>query len=105
MLGDAEAVAARELGKLAAALWKRIFLPHLFIGIVAGIVGYWLLRETLLDRFGFHMPQVTGACTFVPCLLGSVWLGRRAADAAVRLAMRGWCTQLVQRYRLAAGTL
>jgi hypothetical protein len=52
-----------------------------------------------------HMPYVTGGVSFTPCFFGAAWLGRRAADAAVRLKMRGWCDELITRHRLAPGAL
>ena len=102
---DAEALAGRELGQRAAKLRRRILLPHIIVGASLGIVGYFILREAQLGSFGMHMPYVTGGVSFVPCFLGSGWLGRRAADAAVRLKMRGWCAELIARHRLPAGAL
>jgi hypothetical protein len=104
-LSDAETLAGRELGERAAKLRRRILLPHLIVGATLGIVGYVILREAQLRSFGMHMPYVTGGVSFAPCFLGSGWLGRRAADAAVRLKMRGWCDELITRHRLSAGTL
>lgn len=102
---DAEALAARELGRRAAKLRRRLLVPHILVGAVLGVVAYALLREVQLQRVGMHVPYVTGAGSFAPCFFGAMWLGRRAADAAVRLKMRGWCEELVKRHRLAAGAL
>lgn len=103
--GDAEALAGRELGERAAKLRRRILVPHILIGAVLGVIGYVLLREVQLQRMGMHMPYATGGASFAPCFLGAMWLGKRAADAAVRLKMRGWCDELVKRHRLPAGAL
>jgi hypothetical protein len=105
VLADAEALAARQLGLLATKLRRRIFVPLVLVGIILGVVGYVVLREAQLRSYGMHMPYVTGACSFAPCFLGAGWLGRRAADAAVRLQMRGWCDELITRHHLPAGAL
>lgn len=105
VLSDAEALAARELAARASKLRKRIYVPHLVVGIALGIVGYLVLREAQLRSYGMHVPYVTAGMSFAPCFLGAVWLGRRAADAAVRLKMRKWCDELIARHRLAPGTL
>lgn len=105
VLSDAEALAGRELGTRAAKLRRRILFPHVIIGATLGIIGYVVLREAQLHRFGMHMPYLTGAIAFAPCLFGAAWLGRRAANAAVRLRMRSWCDELITIHRLPPGAL
>ena len=101
-LSDSEMLAGRELGERAARFRRRILLPHLIVGT---IVGYVILRDAQLRSFGMHVPYVRGGVSFAPCFLGSGWLGGRAANAAVRLKMRGWCEDLISRHRLTAGAL
>jgi hypothetical protein len=102
---DAEALAGKELGRRGARLRRMIMLPHLLAGIGGGGVAYALLRALQLGVMGAHLPWVTGMASFFPCFAGAIALGRRAANAAVRLRMPGWRDELIAAHRLPPGSL
>jgi hypothetical protein len=97
---DDEAEAVAELSRRAARIRGSVALGCATVGILAGMVGFLLLRGFLLDWLGGHIPILSGAIGFGGPLLLMFLVGRVLGRALVRARLDGWIGELATHRRV-----
>ncbi|MDI3284104.1 hypothetical protein [Polyangium sp. 15x6] len=102
---EAEAEAASELARRAKRLNKLVIVPCVVLGLVLGVVAYFLLRKLQLELFGRHIPWITGALGYGGPLGGSFHLAARAAAFFMARRRGPWLEDVAARYGVPVETL
>jgi hypothetical protein len=95
---EVEEMIARTLNRNASRLRTLTVVPCLILGISAGIMGYFVVRDMQTGWMHGHIPLLSAVVGMVPPFAGAFAVAQWLPGALVRWRRRAWIAALSARH-------
>ena len=102
---EAEEVAVRAFGRWRDGLKTRVLAIFVLSGVVAGMFGYWVVREIQFSLWHANWPWLSGIVGFGGPMAGASWLGAFIARRIVTVRTPAQVAVLAARHEVPAEKL